>query len=166
MTNLSGRMVIALGLHCNRSFHRDSVFLLLLALGPATWVLMAGLAKFQPRPWHSVLSLAFVSFALWQPVVEELLFRGVVQGHMLRAEWGQKTWNYLTFANLATSVVFSLSHLASHSLLWSLLVFAPSLCFGVARDRFRSVYPSMLLHGFYNAGYFFLFGNAALHRSL
>lgn len=61
--------------------------------------------------------------------------------------------------------MFSMTHLANHSLLWSLLVFAPSLCFGFLRDRFGSVYPAMLLHAFYNAGYFVLTGGATLHRS-
>jgi hypothetical protein len=35
--------------------------------------------------------------------------------------------------------LFSLAHLASHSISWSLLVLIPSLCFGLVRDRFGSV---------------------------
>jgi hypothetical protein len=61
-------------------------------------------------------------------------------------------------ANLLTSAMFVLAHLVSHSLAWSLLVFITSLLFGLLRDRFESVYPSIVLHIFYNAGYFLLTG--------
>lgn len=67
-------------------------------------------------------------------------------------------WPFL--ANLLTSLSFTLAHLASHSTSWSLLVLIPSLCFGFVRDRFGSVYPSIILHVFYNTGYFLLIGGA------
>jgi membrane protease YdiL (CAAX protease family) len=54
--------------------------------------------------------------------------------------------------------LFSLAHLASHSISWSLPVLIPSLCFGLVRDRFGSVYSSITLHVFYNSGYFLLIG--------
>ena len=165
MTNLSGQVMTLLGLQYNRAFYRDTVFLLLLAIGPVTWFLTAVLFRFQPLPWHSVWSSAFLSVALWQPVLEELLFRGLVQGHLMLTTWGQKTWSCLTAANIMTSLLFTLAHLTSHSLSWSFLVFAPSLCFGVVRDRFSSVYPAIVLHAFYNAGYFLLTGGVTLQGS-
>ncbi len=161
----SAQVLALLGLHYNRPFHRDSVFLLLLALGPMTWLPMIGLFTFQPVPRHALWSPAFLSIALWQPLFEELLFRGIVQGYLLQSMAREKTWFGLSTSNLLTSFLFSLAHLASHSISWSLLVFVPSLCFGFVRDRFGSVYPSIALHAFYNTGYFLLIGGVTLLNS-
>ena len=158
----SAQVMALLGLQHNHPFHRDSVFLLLLALGPMVWLSMIWLFAFQPLPWHAIWSPVFLSVALWQPVFEELLFRGIIQGHLLQPMARQKTWFGLSISNLLTSFLFSLAHLASHSISWSLLVFVPSLCFGFVRDRFGSVYPAIALHAFYNTGYFLLIGGAIL----
>lgn len=162
----SAQVLALLGLQLNRPFHRDSAFLLLLALGPIVWLSMIGLFTFQPLPRHAIWSPAFLSVVLWQPLCEELLFRGMVQGHLLQSMTKQKTWIGLSTANLLTSFLFSLAHLTGHSVSWSLLVFIPSLCFGFVRDRFGSVYPSIALHAFYNAGYFLLIGDLTLPNSL
>ncbi len=156
----SAQALACLGLQHNRPFHQDSVFLLLLALGPMVWLAMIGFVAFQPPAWHVIWSPAFLSVALWQPLFEELLFRGIIQGHLLHSRSMQKIWLGLSISNLLTSCLFSLAHLANHSISWSLLVFLPSLCFGFARDRFRSVYPSISLHAFYNSGYFLLISSA------
>jgi len=158
----SAQVLACIGLHHNRPFHRDSVFLLLVALGPMVWLAMIWLFAFQPLPRHAIWSPIFFSVTLWQPVFEELLFRGIVQGYLLQSMSRQKTWFGLSISNLLTSFLFSLAHLASHSISWSLLVFIPSLCFGFVRDRFGSVYPSIALHAFYNTGYFLLIGGATL----
>ncbi len=154
-----------LGLELNRPFHRDSVFLLLLFLGPMAWLAMIGIFEARPLPWYAIWSPAFLSVALWQPLFEELLFRGIVQGQLLQTTWGRKTWIGLSMSNLLVSLLFMSAHLASHSISWSLLVLVPSLCFGFVRDRFESVYPSIILHAFYNAGYFSLIGGALLVNS-
>jgi uncharacterized protein len=158
----SAQVMASLGLQYDRPFHRDSVFLRLLALGPMAWLPMIAFFTFPPLPRYSMLLPAFLSVALWQPLFEELLFRGIVQGYFLQSMARQKTWFGLSLANLLTSFLFTLAHLASHSISWSLLVFFPSLCFGFVRDRFGSVYPSIALHAFYNAGYFLLIGVALL----
>ncbi|MBS0152545.1 MAG: CPBP family intramembrane metalloprotease [Nitrospira sp.] len=64
-------------------------------------------------------------------------------------------------SNFVVSLLFVLAHLVSHSISWSLLVFASSLCFGFVRDRFGSIYPAIALHAFYNTGYFLLVGGAS-----
>jgi len=161
----SAQVKTLLGLHYNRPFHRDSVFLLLFALGPMVWIAMIMFFAFQPLPWHAIWSAAFLSVALWQPLLEELLFRGIVQGQLLQTTWGRKTWIGLSMSNLLVSLLFMSAHLVSHSISWSLLVLIPSLCFGFVRDRFGSVYPSIALHAFYNAGYFLLTGGATFLNS-
>ena len=156
----SAQLTALLGLQYGRPFHRDFVFLLLLALGPLAWLSMIEFVAFQRPPRHVIWSLTFLSVALWQPLFEELLFRGIIQGYVLRSMARAKAWLGLSIANLLTSIAFSLLHLANHSISWSLLVFVPSLCFGFVRDRFGSVYPSIALHAFYNAGYFLLIGGS------
>lgn len=156
------QVLASLGLQYPRPFHRDSIFLLLLALGPMAWLTMMEFSAFQPLPLQALWSLVFLSVALWQPLFEELLFRGAMQGQLLHTRWGRKTWLGLSLANLIVSLLFVLAHLVTHSVSWALLVFAPSLCFGSVRDRFGSVYPSIALHAFYNAGYFLLTGGVTL----
>jgi membrane protease YdiL (CAAX protease family) len=121
---------------------------------------MEGFFHLQPLPWFQVWSPAFLSLAFIQPVIEELLFRGVIQGCLLHTAWGQRTLGCLSLANLVTSVAFSSAHMANHTLVWSILILAPSLAFGILRERFDSVYPPITLHVFYNAGYFLLAGGA------
>jgi membrane protease YdiL (CAAX protease family) len=158
-----GMALLGLQHHC--AFLRDSTFLLLLALGPMAWFSMIAFFTFQPLPWHAIWSPGFLSVTLWQPLFEELLFRGIVQGYLLQSMPWQKTWFGLSTANLLTSFLFSLAHLANHSISWSLLVFVPSLCFGFVRDRFGSIYPAIALHAFYNTGYFLLIGGVTLLSS-
>ena len=156
----SAQAMALLGLQCTHPFHRDTLFLFLFALGPAVWLFMIVLFALQPNPRHAFWSPVFLSIALWQPLCEELLFRGLIQGHLLESTPKQNTWLGLSSSNLLTSCLFSLAHLANQSVSWSLLVFLPSLCFGFVRDRFGSVYPSIILHVFYNGGYFLLIGSA------
>ncbi len=159
----STQVMALLGLQYHRPFHRDPVVLLLFAFGPLVWLSMIRLFEVQPLSWQAIWSLAFLSVALWQPLFEELLFRGIIQGYCMQSMARQKTWVGLSLANLLTSLSFSLAHLASHSISWSLLVFVPSLCFGFVRDRFESVYPSIALHAFYNTGYVLLTGATFLN---
>ena len=161
----SAQVWALLGLQLDRPFHRDSAFLWLVALGPMAWLLMIRGMAFQPLPWHVIWSAAFLSVALWQPLFEELLFRGVIQGYMLQSMRKLNTWSGLSLANLLTSLLFTMAHLASHSVSWSLIVFLPSLCFGFIRDRFGCVYPAIVLHAFYNTGYVLLTGGATLLNS-
>jgi len=161
----SAQVMTLLGLQYDRPFYRDPVFLLLLIFGPIAWLSMIEFFTVQPLPRHAIWLPAFLSVALWQPLFEELLFRGIIQGHFLQSMARQHTWIGLSTSNLLSSLLFTCAHLASHSLFWSFLVFVPSLCFGFVRDRFGSVYPSIALHVFYNAGYFLLIGGATLSNS-
>ena len=126
---------------------------------------MLGFSTFQPLPGHAIWSPAFLSVALRQPLFEELLLRGAIQGQVLQTMWGQKTWLGLSMTNLIISLLFVLAHLASHSISWCLLVSVPSLCFGFVRDRFGSVYPAITLQAFYNTDYFILIGGTSLLNS-
>ena len=138
---------------CRRAFWvrlaRDRQFWLALLAGPAFWVWRAG-----GMPELSITGPRWLWLALVVPVVEELAFRGWLQG-MLAERFPQR-WcgRRLSQANLLTSLLFAAAHagVAGH---WSGgLVFVPSLAFGYFRDKYQRVMPAVLLHSFYNAGFF------------
>jgi len=100
------------------------------------------------------------SFLVWvgivSPVLEELVFRGALQGALLQTAWGKKAYGGISVANGLTSVVFVVVHLFNQSLVWAVLVFLPSLIFGAVRERYQSTRYSILLHSYYNLGFFLL----------
>lgn len=166
MNNATPYIVSALceliGLKQAPGFYRSPLFLSCLALGAAFWGLLPLLVAVQPLPWHRILSLAFLLAVVWQPMVEELFFRGCLQGFLSIREWGQRSLVGISIANLLTSLVFTGAHISTHSLLWASLTLFPSLLFGVLRDRSGSVFPPIALHIIYNAGYFMLAGGSSL----
>ena len=151
-----------LGLKAAPGFYRSPIFLSGLAIGAVFWVVLPFLVVIQPLPWLYIFSLPFLVAVLWQPIVEELLFRGCLQGWLLIHEWGQRSLVGISIANILTSVIFAGAHIATHSFPWALSTFFPSLLFGVLRDRSGSVLPPLALHIFYNAGYFMLTGGSSL----
>jgi len=94
-----------------------------------------------------------ISLILWQPFGEELLFRGIVQGQLYKLPWGQRSWLYISTANLLTSFAFVALHLVYHPTVWAVAIFFPSLVFGYFRERHQSLYPAIVLHSLYNLGY-------------
>lgn len=130
-----------LGLDRCPPLHRDRPFLTALLAGGGFWLLLWLCVPVQP-------------LALWQPLVEELLFRGVLQGQWCRRSWGQRAWSGMTVANIVTSLLFMLGHWWHHPPLWAMAMLLPSLLFGYLRDPYTSVYPAIALHIFYNTGYF------------
>jgi len=106
--------------------------------------------------------LPLLSLIIWQPLVEEVLFRGIIQGQFARRDWGKRSWLGISGANVAASVLFAAIHLINSSPLFALSVIAPSLVFGYFRDYCNSVYPSIIIHSAYNAMVFaglILYGN-------
>jgi uncharacterized protein len=97
-----------------------------------------------PTHWEASHAGAFaanlVLFALVAPLVEELTFRGL--GQSLLRFLGR--WPSIVLAGLSFGL--------AHGLVEALLVLVP---FGIAlawvRDRTRSVYPGMVVHGLFNA---------------
>jgi uncharacterized protein len=95
---------------------------------------------------------AWISFVLVLPIAEELVFRGVLQGQLLRLSSARRM-GPLTLANICTTIAFAAMHLPTQPPLWALAVAVPSIVFGHLRERFGSVLPAMFLHAFYNAGF-------------
>ena len=117
----------------------------------------------QPYPAEFEIGLvSLLSLIIWQPLVEEVLFRGIIQGQFAKHEWGKRSWLSISGANVAASVLFAAIHLINSSPLFALSVIAPSLVFGYFRDYCNSVYPSIIIHSAYNAMVFvgiILYGN-------
>ena len=136
---------------------RDRLFLAALLAGVVTWLLL----YFLQQPiiqwnWPLVRPWPFLSVVLLYPIVEEIAFRGLVQ-ELLRDYVSRRSLGPLTMANLLTSVLFAGLHFIYHAPLWAALVFFPSLVFGFFKDRTNHLLAPIILHVFYNAGYFWLF---------
>ncbi|MDE2418562.1 MAG: JDVT-CTERM system CAAX-type protease [Burkholderiales bacterium] len=100
--------------------------------------------------------LAWVSLVLVQPLLEELVFRGLLQGQALRlvsANGQPRRLGPLTMANMLVTLGFVALHLRAQPLAWALAVALPSLVLGHLRERTGSVWPAVLVHAFYNAGF-------------
>ncbi len=136
----------------------DRLWWLALAAGPAFWLFLAssGTAIGELR-WPLVQPLSYLRLAVVIPVLEELVFRGALQGWLLQQAWGVRQRVGLSNANLVTSLVFTAAHIVSHPPLWALSVLLPSLVFGYFRERHAGLLAPILLHASYNAGYFWLF---------
>ncbi len=147
---------------------RDRQFLTALSAGPlfwAGWSLIAA-SNFEPRfdpYWPLREPIRFLLPALLYPVIEELAFRGLLQEWLYQKPWGargigiRRICSPISRANWLTTFAFALAHLLYHAPLWAVAVIVPSLVFGYFRDRYQSVAPAIVLHVFYNAGYFWLF---------
>ena len=106
-------------------------------------------------PTSSIISLStLIVFMVISPVVEELFFRGIIQGKLLTLKWGRESLLAVTSANILTSLVFTAFHFVSHPPLWAFSVIIPSLVFGYIRERHDNILPAITLHVAYNAAYF------------
>lgn len=107
------------------------------------------------HPW------LFISLCLLYPVMEEVVFRGLIQDgvhkYLKRPAWYAARLP-LSHANLFTSLLFTAFHFINHPAVWAALVFIPSIIFGHFKDRHNSLTPPIFLHIWYNLGYFWIFG--------
>ncbi len=137
-------------------FYKDWQWYTALLLAPLFW---AGYALFiQPLEFKNILEpLTFFLFSIFlYPIVEEVVFRGGLQGYLRRYLTLKITFCQFSFANILTSCVFSLFHLINQDPFWALLTFFPSLIFGYFRDRHHRVLPCIILHSVYNLVFFSL----------
>lgn len=139
-------------------FLQDKWFWLALAAGPCVWVALWWFFSVPITIGGAMTWTVLLSLIVIYPVLEEIVFRGALQGWLLGLQPFKQRLTGISLANLLTSVLFTGLHFFNHSPLWAALVFVPSLVFGWARDRFDSIAPAIALHVFYNAGFLLLFG--------
>ena len=152
-----GRVINAvikeIGLSFWPPFLKDRLFFAALFLALPVWgIVWANLAPTFTVANQSVLLIVFMT-VIWYPVLEEVLFRGVIQGSLIKKSIGKKKIIGLTNANWITSIIFVAAHIFYQPVTWALLVIFPSLVYGYFRDRYSSIYPSIVLHMTYNAGF-------------
>ena len=105
----------------------------------------------QPYPSEVMFTwVQLLSLVIWQPLFEEVLFRGIIQGELTARGVTGDVLPGVSCSNAIASSLFVLLHLVMTSSYWSFALFVPSVIYGHFRDRFDSVVPSMLLHGAYN----------------
>jgi uncharacterized protein len=131
----------------------DAQLYAVLAVTAATglalwWYLPAGHARpIASEPWQ------LFALLLLYPVVEEWLFRGLLQGELLSRRWGAVRHMGLSRANVVTSAAFALVHLVNQPWTWALSVFVPSLALGHFRERYGGIRIPVLLHIAFNLAY-------------
>lgn len=111
--------------------------------------------------WPIVQFQTLVILGIGYPVVEEWVFRGMLQGYLRGYSRLRAAWLGITPANLLVSLVFTALHFIYHPPLAAALVLVPSLVFGYFRDRHGNLIGPVWLHMFYNIGYFWLFTSGA-----
>ena len=104
--------------------------------------------------FFDVKSLFFLVF--FYPIVEELVFRGIIQEYLHEKTKQLSSFFSFSIANLITSVFFVLIHFIHHTPYFALLTFVPSLLFGYFKDKYKHISFSIFLHMFYNLCYFSL----------
>jgi len=132
----------------------DAHLLLALLAAVPVWLALAVWAGPQMRVPLGLW--AWVSLVAVQPLLEELVFRGILQGQALAllSRQGQpRRLGPVTLANLLVTMAFVALHLRAQPLAWALAVAVPSLVLGHLRERFASVWPAVGVHAFYNAGF-------------
>jgi CAAX protease family protein len=135
---------------------------LLVAVGGAVIGVFLGHFFYQPTP-ESTKWLLVASLIFWQPFIEELLFRGAIQGYFQTTTWGTTSRGGITAANVVCSLLFVVSHLLHQPVYWAAATFVPSLIFGYYRDRTGSIWPPLLLHSLFNAAFFWQLLATAIH---
>ncbi len=139
---------------------RDRQFFWALLIAPLLWLI--GYFLYAPTPdwsWPSHQPREFALLVIVYPCIEELLFRGLLQGWLLEHAQFRRHWFSLSFANIATSGIFTALHFLMHPPLAAASVMLPSLIFGYFRVRYGRLHAPMLLHVYYNLGYFWLFAS-------
>jgi len=137
---------------------RDPFFAACLLAGPTVWALLIVVGV--PRPaGHPPLPLLITS-VLVAPVLEEWVFRGLLQGWLLERARLARSRLGLSGANLLTSMTFVAAHLWSRSAPVTAAVLAPSLVLGACRERYGTIWPGVAVHMVWNAGFVWSFAPA------
>jgi membrane protease YdiL (CAAX protease family) len=130
---------------------QDRFFVGALLLAPPVWLLIY-FTPILPLPGREFTPAQLLVLGLIFPLLEELTFRGLVQGCLLRLPRLAMRQFGITGANGVTSLLFAAAHLFHQPPMIAALTLLPSLIFGELRDRYGSTRPSIFMHVYYNMG--------------
>ncbi|MBA1147102.1 JDVT-CTERM system CAAX-type protease [Ectothiorhodospiraceae bacterium WFHF3C12] len=134
-------------------------FNLVVILGGGLIGLSIGLVAGASRPADGLIWL-LLGAGLVQPALEELLFRGVIQGQLLDKPRLARRRLGVSGANALATVAFALLHLIHRPPLTAALVVVPSLIYGHSRERYGGVAVPFLQHAVHNIALFLGFALA------
>jgi len=97
------------------------------------------------------LAAAFIGSVVLQPALEEIFFRGMLQGQLLSIARLRRRYLGISGANAITTVAFALLHLVHRPAATALLVAVPSLVYGYSRERYGGVALPYMQHALHNA---------------
>lgn len=140
-------------------FLRDVLFWVAFVAGPliclfAAWYYTIDFDIARPLHAYALFFMLVVAY----PLMEEVIFRGALQGWLLDFAWARHRIVFISVANIITSLIFASLHGFYHPALMAALVFFPSIVFGFFRDRTGSIAAPVILHSSYNLAYFWLLG--------
>lgn len=97
-----------------------------------------------------------IVFCLSIAVLEEVIFRGGVQGWLLRKSIFKTGLLGLSRANWLTSLIFAAAHVWQHPFELVPGYLAVSLVLGYFRERYNGILVPVALHAYYNLALLFL----------
>ena len=111
-------------------------------------------------PWDEAILARGLSgaiiFGISVAVLEEVIFRGGIQGGLLRKEIFKLKLLGLSRANWLTSSLFALAHVWQHPAVLVPGYFVVSLVLGYFRERYKGILVPIALHAWYNLALLFL----------
>lgn len=143
-----------LGLDRAPAPYADGAFVALAAAGLAGCVALWTVLRADPRGSVLAGTMAWLGALALQPMVEETLFRGLLQGALGRTAAGRRRAAGVSLANAVASAAFVGVHLVHHSPGWALATGPASLALGWLRERRGGTWSAILLHGVFNAEFF------------
>lgn len=121
----------------------------LIAAFVAPLLLVAWLPRWDAAIFDHGLAGA-ITICVSVAVLEEVVFRGALQGWLLGKQHFRTTRWRLSRANWLTSLAFSAAHIWQHPLGLVPGYFAVSLVLGYFRERYSGILVPVLLHSYFN----------------
>jgi len=84
------------------------------------------------------------------PLLEEFVFRGMIQGALLKKSIGRRYFGPVTMANVVTTSLFAIAHLPRGGLLLAAGVIVPSICLGYFFERHQRLVSPIIMHMAFN----------------
>lgn len=130
---------------------------ILVTIGISIFPFLAFLITFLANelPWSNWMSMSstavFIVYLVFAPVVEEFLFRGLIQTILKPLESFRKTFKGLdvSLSVVITAALFTAIHI-THSIPALLFIFMLGLQCSYLREKYKSIVPAILAHSTFN----------------